>query len=218
MNMTTTYEIEQGVEDTIKKLQAHADRVLEMQELLGLAVEAYDSTSSELAEDFDSEYKRQVVSSESDGDDMTFGEMVGLLGKTYIYGAETINEARRPMTLRVLQLAKDTLDGFTTECNYLIDELVVLYNNAYDEINLFSERARRSMLHHSTSMASALRQMARGEFGEFMPLDTIDQCFEPHICAMENYVSGKVADIKDLVPPDINEVMGVSVDELKESV
>lgn len=56
--MTTTYEIEQGVEDTIKKLQAHADRVREMQELLELAVEAYDSTSSELAEDFDSEYKR----------------------------------------------------------------------------------------------------------------------------------------------------------------
>lgn len=95
-----TYEIDQKVEDTIKALQKHADKVLEMQELLELAVESYDSTMSELANESDSDYHRQVVP--SDEDDMTFCEMVGLLGKTYIYGAETINEARRPMTLRVL--------------------------------------------------------------------------------------------------------------------
>ena len=211
-----TYEIDQKVEDTIKALQKHADKVLEMQELLELAVESYDSTMSELANESDSDYHRQVVP--SDEDDMTFCEMVGLLGKTYIYGAETINEARRPMTLRVLQLAKNTLDGFTEECGYLIDELVALYYSSYDDINLFSERARRSILHHSTSMVSILRQVARDKFGEFMPLDAIDQYFNPFIAEMEDYVSKKVVDIKDVVPPDISEVMGATVDELKESV
>lgn len=100
----------------------------------------------------------------------------------------------------------------------MIDELVALYYSSYDDINLFSERARRSILHHSTSMVSILRQVARDKFGEFMPLDAIDQYFNPFIAEMEDYVSKKVVDIKDLVPPDISEIMGATVDELKESV
>ena len=60
--------------------------------------------------------------------------------------------------------------------------------------------------------------MARDKFGEFMPLDTIDGYINPFIVEMEDYVSNKVADIKDVVPPDISQVMEVGVDELKDSV
>lgn len=105
---------------------------------------------------FDSEYRRQTIKQGSD-EDMGFGQMVGLLGRTYLDGRSTIDEARRPMTLRVLNLAKNLVDGFTEECDYLIDELVELYYSSYDEINLFSERARRSMLHHSTQVATTIR-------------------------------------------------------------
>ena len=183
-----TNEIEKQVDDVVNTLKQHVDRVLELQELIELSVGAYDSTSSELTEDFDSEYRRQTITQSSDGD-MGFGQMVGLLGRTYLDGRSTIDEARRPMTLRVLNLAKNLVDGFTEECGYLIDGLVDLYYKSYDEINLFSERARRSMLHHSTQVATTIRQMARDQFGEFMPLDTLDGYIGPFVSEMEDYVS-----------------------------